>query len=68
MARNPEWFAQVRARGFCYICKRAMRDEDDHLAHLVCSRLVNKGWRYARVQEYLRVNQIDPNRVQAAGE
>ena len=34
---RAEWYATVRARGICWICRRAMLDEDPRLAHAECT-------------------------------
>jgi PP-loop superfamily ATP-utilizing enzyme len=52
MARNPEWFAQQRARGRCYLCQRAMDDADPRLAHRECQQLLGKGWRTSDVRAH----------------
>ena len=38
MGKNPEWFAQQRARGRCHICRQPMPDDDVRLAHAACTR------------------------------
>lgn len=51
MGRNPDYFEQVRARGVCHLCRRAMRDEDPRLAHLECGRLQRRGWTSAQIRK-----------------
>lgn len=50
MGRNPEWFAQVRARGVCYICRRMMDDADPRSAHAECHREARRGRSYADIR------------------
>jgi len=50
MASNPEYFAQVRARGLCWICRRPMRDDDPRLAHYECGRAQDQGRTVADVR------------------
>lgn len=49
--RNPEWHAQQRARGICYICRRPMLDSDPRQAHLECMRLRNQGYVVAEIRK-----------------
>jgi len=51
MAKNPEWFDQMRARGICYICQRAMADDDPRRAHTECLRAQNQGRTYADIRQ-----------------
>lgn len=50
MSRNPWWFDQMRARALCYICHRAMADDDPRRVHKVCQQEVNRGRRWADVR------------------
>lgn len=43
MAKNPDYFAQIRARGICTICRQPMPDTDLQLAHSLCNGLVAAG-------------------------
>jgi len=48
MGSNPDYFAQIRARGLCYICRRLMADDDPRLAHREC---YHEQWRGRRVAD-----------------
>jgi hypothetical protein len=50
MGRNPDWHAQIRARGLCILCRRPMRDDDPHLAHRECYREQYRGRRCAEIR------------------
>jgi len=50
MGTNPEWYAQQRARGLCWICRRPMRDDDPRYAHGSCAREQHTGRRVADIR------------------
>jgi len=49
--KNPEWHAQIRARGLCYICRRPMGDDRPQLAHTECYRETNRGRRCRDIRQ-----------------
>ena len=50
MGSNPEWFAQIRARGLCHLCRRPMPDDNPRLAHRECYHLQWRGWSFAEIR------------------
>ena len=63
MGSNPHWFAQQRAKGICYLCKRKMDDSDPKQAHTECRKLqcISKKT-FKEIQEIMRMEDAKSSR------
>jgi hypothetical protein len=54
MAKNPDYWHQIRARGLCTLCRLPMPDDDPKLAHRACYQLQWQGRTIAEIQVLAR--------------
>ena len=52
MARNPDYYHQIRARGCCVLCRRRfIRADDQRWAHTFCTRMKSGGFTEREIRQ-----------------